>query len=515
MNATSLPRKERRRLERREKKKQKHGQLSDGGHPLRLNRHWSVPHVALLLIAAALVATAVIASVRSITVPAASVTPAAGNRRSIVQVFLKGPQKQPEIREVAKSTADWWLGKINADETEMWVEPHQDLYVKNRGQFIKAVQLKAGDQLLQQDGVVVSCGGAVVRPVISDGDYADIYHRIHGEDASVPMGAPGMYLSKVTQTFKREVGELYQIFYGKSTLPLDLGPLTLSKEELKAMSRQVNEGEGGSVFVTGEHPYYVVNKGRFIPVKNLEDGDLFRGFDGNELAFHGKRLIIAKAGDSFTVHNFEVANQHTYFAGNESVLVHNLCSEAIERYTSIFLHFRATDSVDDALKKALRVAVYDHRISTSEASVLARSLLLREGRSHLFDLFNLPPGRQLNLAIPSAPDGRSFITYAFKNADGQVVYVGRGSGQGNPAQVLQGRISKGHDHFHDGMTAEVVDVQKSKLANQGAEEFFIQAYREIGSPLTNVDESLSFANMDRSIKSITKLDAFFEELFAR
>lgn len=510
MNLLPLPRKERHRLERLERKYQLHCKPSVTSQPLRSSFYQHISNVALVLIVAALFVTA---SVRSMAVPHASVSDYSSSEK-IVQVFLKVPPSQPEIMEVAKSMADWWLGKINRDETEMWVAPDQYLYAKNRKQFIKAIQLKAGDQLLQQDGAIVQCWGVLARPIIADDDYANIYHRIHGEDASVPMGEPGMYLSKVTKTFKREVGELYQIYYGKGATPRDLGPLTLSREELSKLSCEANE-KGGSVFVTGEHPYFVINKARFVPVNKLEIGDRFRDFEGNELPFHGKRLIVAKPGNVFSVHNFEVADQHTYFAGNEGVWVHNLCSEAIERYTSVFLHFRRADSVDDALKKALRVAVYDHGISTSEASVLARSLLLQEGRSHLFDLFNLPIGRQINLTVPSGPGGHSFITYAFKNANGQVVYVGRASGVGNPAQVLQGRISNGHQHFHDGLTAEVEDVQKSKLANQGAEEFFIQAYREIGSPLTNIDESLSFANMDRSIKSITKLDAFFEELFAR
>ena len=220
-------------------------------------------------------------------------------------------------------------------------------------------------------------------------------------------------------------------------------------------------------------------------------------------------------GDPFKVYNIEVADNHTYFAGKESVWVHNICSEAVERYTSIFLMHRRIDSIDDALKKALEVAVRSDNISTSEASVVARSLLLREGRSPLFDLFDLTPGAGIDLTVPSAPGGQSFVTYVFKNANDQVVYVGRASGQGNPAQVLQGRISRGHAHYNDQLVAEVVDVQKTKLASQGAEEFFIQGYRELGMPVTNIDEALSFANTDRIIKSITKLDSFFEELFAR
>ena len=76
------------------------------------------------------------------------------------------------------------------------------------------------------------------------------------------------------------------------------------------------------------------------------------------------------------------------------------------------------------------------------------------------------------------------------------------------------RIRKLHDHFDSSLTPFVVDVQKSRLACSGAEEFFAQAHREIGSPLTNINESLSFKNTSRTTQSLTKLD-FFKELFAR
>ncbi len=111
-------------------------------------------------------------------------------------------------------------------------------------------------------------------------------------------------------------------------------------------------------------------------------------------------------------------------------------------------------------------------------------------------------------------EGKSYITYSFKDISGNVVYVGRASGKGSPIQVLNRRIAQGHKHFK-GLTPEVVSVQKSKMASQGAEEFFIQAYREQGAKLTNIDESLSFSNKQRTQKSLIKIDAFIEELYGR
>ena len=133
----------------------------------------------------------------------------------------------------------------------------------------------------------------------------------------------------------------------------------------------------------------------------------------------------------------------------------------------------------------------------------------------LFAEHGIVPGRGINSSIPSAAGGKSYITYGFKNANGEVVYVGRASGLGTPEQVLRARLAKGHKYFDNSLTPFVADVQKSKLANQGAEEFFIQGYRELGAPLRNIDESLSFSSGQRTQKSLRKLDAFFEDLFGR
>jgi len=139
----------------------------------------------------------------------------------------------------------------------------------------------------------------------------------------------------------------------------------------------------------------------------------------------------------------------------------------------------------------------------------------RRSGASLFDEFGVTPGKNLNLGVASAANNRSYITYVFKDAQGNIVYVGRASGPGTPRQVMAGRLRKGHEHFHEGLTEEIVDVQKSKMASQGAEEVFIQGYRERGAVLTNIDESLSFDRKSRIQRSLDKIEAYLEELAER
>lgn len=98
---------------------------------------------------------------------------------------------------------------------------------------------------------------------------------------------------------------------------------------------------------------------------------------------------------------------------------------------------------------------------------------------------------------------------------GQFYALSSTSGPGTPTQVLADRISKGHDHFAEGLTAEVVDVQGSKLASQGAEEVFVQGFREQGAKLSNVDEPLSYKNAQRTQRSLDKIDAYIQDLERR
>ena len=143
---------------------------------------------------------------------------------------------------------------------------------------------------------------------------------------------------------------------------------------------------------------------------------------------------------------------------------------------------------------------------------LASGLWRNSFRKGLFEELGITPFKGFDPRVASGANGKSYITYAFKNAKDEVVYVGRASGHGTPLQVLQQRIRKGHDHFHEGLTAHVASVHKSKLASQGAEEAFIQGFKEQGHRLSNIENALSFDNKHRIKRSLEKIEEYIIEL---
>ena len=80
---------------------------------------------------------------------------------------------------------------------------------------------------------------------------------------------------------------------------------------------------------TAEHPFYVVGKG-FVPAKCLKSSDKL-------LLSSGKRVIIEKIEvekleTAETTYNFEVADFHTYYVSEKSILVHNMCQENTKEF---------------------------------------------------------------------------------------------------------------------------------------------------------------------------------------
>ncbi|MEZ6143345.1 MAG: hypothetical protein R3B84_22485 [Zavarzinella sp.] len=209
-------------------------------------------------------------------------------------------------------------------------------------------------------------------------------------------------------------------------------------------------------------------------------------------------------GEWETVYNLRIADHHTYFVGDEtwgfSAWAHNACTpeELVKSYQKL-----AREGADTT---AFRTGVIEEVFGVTGP---------RRPGDTLFEHLGVDTSHPV--ALHSFSDGtgakRNHIIYVFKDGD-TIVYTGRASGRGTPEQVLRGRISRGHDHWRDGLTREVVEVLPSKRAVQGAEEVYRLGYGE-RIHLENVDPALSYKTVDRANESITKIQAYLDVIRAR
>ena len=87
-----------------------------------------------------------------------------------------------------------------------------------------------------------------------------------------------------------------------------------------------------TVNVTGNHRFYVKNKQAFIPVKEISPSDKMITATGNTVSVICHTDKSNDCGRPYLsehlplVYNMEVNHRHTYFIGNEGILVHNSCS---------------------------------------------------------------------------------------------------------------------------------------------------------------------------------------------
>ncbi|WP_158586086.1 TIGR04388 family protein [Leptospira yasudae] len=81
------------------------------------------------------------------------------------------------------------------------------------------------------------------------------------------------------------------------------------------------EVNGIEVFhTTWNHPFWVVNERSWVKVKDLKVGDIVQLKDGSQVPITG---ITPYSLSMTSVYNLEVEENHTYYVGQEGVLVHN------------------------------------------------------------------------------------------------------------------------------------------------------------------------------------------------
>ena len=123
---------------------------------------------------------------------------------------------------------------------------------------------------------------------------------------------------------------------------------------------------------TGEHPFFVGNRAQpdFVPARELQPGDSLSfssGGQGQVISLASER---APPGQTFTTYNFEVADFHTYFAGEGGVWVHNFSAHFCEKLAAACWHSKKWLGIDNPA---------GHRFE-----------ILKHSFMHLFDVGKVP-----------------------------------------------------------------------------------------------------------------------------
>ena len=94
--------------------------------------------------------------------------------------------------------------------------------------------------------------------------------------------------------------------------------------------KNANTGKTSSLLATSNHRFYLKNRQAFLAIKNITKKDTLIASDGSGVkrVYSDKNTRIAgsdKTNSPALVYNLEIQKKHTYFAGSDSILVHNFC----------------------------------------------------------------------------------------------------------------------------------------------------------------------------------------------
>jgi len=90
---------------------------------------------------------------------------------------------------------------------------------------------------------------------------------------------------------------------------------------------------GEEIVTTPSHPFYVPKFGWTLAI-NLRAGDILVLSNGEYVVVEAIQHEILES--PIKVYNFEVQDFHTYFVGESSVLVHNMCAELDDNSGRVF-----------------------------------------------------------------------------------------------------------------------------------------------------------------------------------
>jgi len=169
------------------------------------------------------------------------------------------------------------------------------------------------------------------RPSLAVNDVADI-GTVEPGVAQIPWGAcflPGtpIHTKFVTKPIEEiEAGDWVAArnqYSNETTWRQVLQTFASKDKDVVHVRVEHADGSHETISATTEHPFYVTGKG-WSGANALQAGDLLELLEGGRSRVAG----VLPDGGKYSVHNFEVEHDHTYFVGGRGVWVHNTSSVA-------------------------------------------------------------------------------------------------------------------------------------------------------------------------------------------
>ncbi|MEM6796481.1 MAG: polymorphic toxin-type HINT domain-containing protein, partial [Acidobacteriota bacterium] len=226
---------------------------------------------------------------------AAAVAVAAGPRGLVTGALKEG--LQTAVKAGTRTAAD--LGRAGVRATRQGVQAAQQAAKKARNRVRRGADRDAGDRVPEKK-TSNQC-------------------FVAGTLVSIPTGLMPIeevregleVVSKNEETGEVRVGTVVQVFVTENQPIWDV---------------EVESADGSveTYGVTAEHPFHVEGLG-WIPARKLEAGDPLVALNG-ETGLKVRQVRGSPRRE--TVYNFEVAEDHTYFVGEQGVWVHNDCDDS-------------------------------------------------------------------------------------------------------------------------------------------------------------------------------------------
>ena len=194
---------------------------------------------------------------------------------------------------------------------------------------------------------------------------------------------------------------------------------------------------------THEHPFWAAEQKAWVEMGNLMSGSRLLDKQGaTSITVLSSQRQNAPPGETFTTYNFEVADFHTYFIGEQGVWVHNVGREPCERVFEIYHRFRARgddpwEAFEKVVNKTSGVPSQTYGLAAGEAmDEIYRLAAVGESvtvPSHTM-VRALMKGRNIKFSDVEIPEGSFLGTINAKTAEGIFKKLRLESHHGAPKQ---------------------------------------------------------------------------------